>query len=438
MNKLIQIMLQHSLALLLILSIPTSAVAQTPPSACQDNGIVVGFFNGVQNTALQATMSLFELKSIHGVKNAQEEPIRYELLYNYTAGFEDFVETFEQRLLEHGALLEGRFELFFEAIRGDGPWWRKIIDTVSGTAGILEGFVEWAKAKTIALLTSSWGNPPTNVNYAEHRARIENWALEGKKLLFVAHSQGNLFVNPAYDYALRLLPGESISVVHIAPASPRLSGPHSLADLDLVINGLRLTGNVADNTDSIPGYLLRPAGTNGKRDPLGHGFIEIYINGALSVANRVNSHIQHALDTLVSPPAQASSGFFTATLTWDGLGDVDLHTYEPNGSHVYYSNLTGSTGYLDVDNTVANGPEHYFASCDINKLQTGVYTISVANYSRAEGRTATIQLSSWRDGVLGTRTVQLGSATGSTPSHTLFKVNVSNDATTGAYDVNIE
>lgn len=164
MNKLIQIMLQYSLALLLIFSIPASAVAQTPPSACQDNGIVVGFFNGVQNTALQATMSLFELKRIHGVKNAQEEPIRYELLYNYTAGFEDFVETFEQRLLEHGALLEGRFELFFEAIRGDGPWWRKIIDTVSSTAGILEGFVEWTKAKTIALLTGSFGNPPTNVN----------------------------------------------------------------------------------------------------------------------------------------------------------------------------------------------------------------------------------------------------------------------------------
>ncbi|MGR5148761.1 YfaP family protein [Photobacterium alginatilyticum] len=439
MNNIICSILQNIVISVLTVCIVTAPVmAQTQQSACQDTGFVIGFFNGVQNTPLQANVSSLELKRIHGSKTAQDEAIRYEVLYNYTNGFEDFVETFEQRLLEHDGLLEGRFELFFEAIRGEGPWWQRIVNVVSSTVDLFKSFVEWHKAKTINGLTSLFGNPPTEVNYVEHRVRIENWVLEGKKLLFVAHSQGNLFVNAAYDYALTQTSSESVSVVHVAPASPRLNGPHTLADLDLVINGLRLTGDVVSNTDNIPGYLLRPAGINGKKDLLGHGLIEIYINPNLAISSRVKSHINDALNTLVTPPAHASPGFFTATLTWNGTGDVDLHTYEPNGSHVYYSRPTGTTGYLDVDNTTANGPEHYFASCDVNKLQTGTYRVSVANYSRADSRTATVQVSSWKDGALGTKSVVLGEPTGSNPSVTMFNVNVDINQNTGSYEITVE
>jgi uncharacterized protein YfaP (DUF2135 family) len=125
-------------------------------------------------------------------------------------------------------------------------------------------------------------------------------------------------------------------------------------------------------------------------------------------------------------------------LTWDGPGDSDLHTYEPNQSHVYYGSMFGTSGYLDVDNTVANGPEHYYASCDSTTLQTGNYQIAVANYARAEGRTATVQIASWKDGVLGTKSVTLGSSTGSYPGFYLFDVGVTKNNQTGKYSVTLE
>lgn len=151
----------------------------------------------------------------------------------------------------------------------------------------------------------------------------------------------------------------------------------------------------------------------------------------------MKSHINSALDTLVAPPAQAISGFFTAILTWDGTGDVDLHAFEPSGSHVYYRSKTGASGYLDLDNTVSYGPEHYYASCDSTKLQAGTYQIAIANYNGADGRTATVQIASWNEGVLGTKSVTLGGTTGDNPAYSLFNVVVTKNEQTGKYSVSL-
>ena len=137
-------------------------------------------------------------------------------------------------------------------------------------------------------------------------ADIVNTVMNKTGVVLVGHSQGNLFVNPAYKYALTKTTASSVKVVHVAPASPTLSGSHTLADLDLVINGLRIFGSVVSITDFIPGYLLRPAGVNGKKDQLGHGLLEIYINQALAVSNRVKTHINTALNDLVAPTTTAS------------------------------------------------------------------------------------------------------------------------------------
>lgn len=400
---------------------------ETQAQLCKNEGTVIAFFNGVKNTELQAYSTMYQLQAIHGETSASGEEIRYELMYNYTKGFEDFVETFEQRLQEQNGLLAGRFELFFESLSGGGSWWSRITGAIAATSDLLGALRDALLAAQIRNLTTLLANPPTSLNSQEQRSRIDNFVLEGKKLLFVAHSQGNLFVNTAYDYAAAKTPDSAIKVVHIAPASPTLRGPHILADLDLVINGLRLVGTVPAITHNIPGFLLRPAGANGQKDAMGHGMFEIYINQGLEISKAVKSAIDTALGELVAPPAQAASGFFTATLTWNGSGDVDTHVLEPDGTHVYFRAKTGHAGYLDVDNVMANGPEHYYASCDANKLQTGDYQIAVANYTRADGRQATVQIASYLDGVLGTRSVVLGGATGDDPSATMFTVHVTRD-----------
>lgn len=438
-NHLRRIIAGSMLACLTGISSPSLyAQSSIENNICTETGIVFAFFNGVQTTPREANRANDEFARLHGYINDDGEEIGYEVAYNYTEGFGDFIETFEQRLLEQDSELNGRYELFFESLRGDGPWWSAIGNALPQLLDIRDSWTDWYQAALIQRLASLFGSPPTEVNYAEHRARIDNWVIEGKKLLFVAHSQGNLFANAAYAHANSQLPAGAVKLVHIAPASPSLNGPHTLADLDLVINGLRAVGSVAAITDNIPGYLLRPAGVNGQKDLLGHGLLEIYINQRLDISFRVKEHIDTALNTLEKPPAEASSGFFTATLSWDGTGDVDLHVFEPAGSHVYYADMRGETGFLDVDNVEAFGPEHYFASCDATQLQTGSYQVAVANYARATGRTATVQIASWEDGVLGTQAVTLAGETRDTPAYTLFNVQVTQDQESGKYSVSLQ
>ena len=38
---------------------------------------------------------------------------------------------------------------------------------------------------------------------------------------------------------------------------------------------------------------------------------------------------------------------------------MDLHTFEPDGTHLSYQNLNGITGTLDVDDTSSYGSENY-------------------------------------------------------------------------------
>jgi hypothetical protein len=400
-------------------------------------GVLFGFFNGVQTTKQQAEKAIRELKALHGTKNAAGEEIDYEIFYNRTDGFKDFVETFGERLKEQGGILQGRYEYFFSAMHSNSNWLDTITKAYPAMGATFLSFLDYINAASIAYLAKLAGNTPSLLSdYAEHRLRIDSTTLEGRKILLVAHSQGNLFVNEAYKYAITKTPVSAVKVVHIAPASPITSGVHTLADLDLVINGLRIVGNVPPVTDAIPNFSTRPANPSGEKDALGHGLLEIYINPNMAIASVVKNNINTALNSLVTPPAKASTGLFTATLTWNGIGDIDLHVNEPKDTHVFYASAIGQAGYLDVDNIQANGPEHYYASCDASKIEEGSYSIAVANYSNADGKAATVQIAA-EQGVLGTKTVILGAITGNTPSATMFTVKVKKNITTGNFYVDL-
>src|SRR5690606_31569352 len=104
-------------------------------------------------------------------------------------------------------------------------------------------------------------------------------------------------------------------------------------------------------------------------DKSGHTLDGTYLDASRPGRERVQQMADQGLASLVTPPAAGNRGFFTTMLTWDGVGDVDLHTIEPAGTHVYYASKIGQVGALDVDNTAADGPEHYYASCDTAQLQ---------------------------------------------------------------------
>lgn len=307
-----------------------AGAATSPESTCKEKHIIFGFFNGVKTHPAQAWSSLLELRKIHGDYNLRGEKIKYRTFYNSTLGFADFVETFEQRAEEQNGVLKGRYELFFDAINGGGgSWWSSILKVLPNQQAVLEAMPS-AQAIAAQLLAAQKTN--TELNYSFHKDTIDAAVKTGTKLLFVAHSQGNLFANAAYKYAITAItkngikqsfgdvyfsPESMIRMVHIAPASIETHGPVILADKDLVINGLRLLGGgVPSITDVIGGYFLRPAGINGERDFLGHGLLEIYINQKMPIAESVKSAIDSELNSL-NPPPCGMEFLFQATITCD-------------------------------------------------------------------------------------------------------------------------
>ena len=88
-----------------------------------------------------------------------------------------------------------------------------------------------------------------------------------------------------------------------------------------------------------------------------------------------------------------------------------------------------------VDNTIKDGPEHFYADCSADKVMTGEYRIGVANYAGATGKTATVQVASWSGGVLSTNSVALGEPTKTDTGYQLLTVNVARDESTGKVTV---
>lgn len=47
------------------------------------------------------------------------------------------------------------------------------------------------------------------------------------------------------------------------------------------------------------------------------------------------------MDSIFLILSTLGNGIITAMLTWGSNPDIDLHVFEPNGTHVYYTNFLG-------------------------------------------------------------------------------------------------
>lgn len=233
---------------------------------CYTMAYLVGFFNGVWNTRTEAERSLEVMKKDEFLgTNWRGAPVRYELFYNQTCKrsdddvcLQDVAEMFRQRSTELNGLLPRRWEHFWEQVSGQndqpGSFTQRLVARVGRSDKALgnwfDALANATLAKITALSTALAADPPTAQDMAEHTAQLIRAGQRAERTVLVAHSQGNLFVNAAYDASLAhsrqagAAVGEdtgyvAAQVVHIAPASPTLRGPYVLADSDLVINGLR-------------------------------------------------------------------------------------------------------------------------------------------------------------------------------------------------------
>jgi hypothetical protein len=242
--------------------------------------IVVGFFNGIRTSFNGATDSSDALRGMLG-DYRNETPLMYTVFYNQTGGMmEDLVEVFRQRSEGLDGVLANRWEVFWDVLAGrhkqEGSFTQRLLGHLGSAASALVNLVDSAfnaiNGKVFELLTTFAKDPPTSKDYDEHLRTLNSLSETSKGFALVAHSQGNLFVNHAFDGFGSKIPTE---VVHVAPASPTLRGSHSLSTNDLVINGLRVQGitSVPSNTCTIPFTT---------KDVLGHNFIDVYLAGGRS------------------------------------------------------------------------------------------------------------------------------------------------------------
>jgi hypothetical protein len=333
MSSLLRSFLAVALAFI-VATMPAHAGAQSPstPAPCV-LGYTLGFFNGVWNTELEAVdgrnalQDAFEEVSGRTDDTYQGEDVNYELFYNHTGAtvgagaLQDIAEVFVQRANEldpTGELSKNGFYFFWESYTGDTPGYANTAGNsnssiLSFIADFNNAVVQGAATSLAALLSS----PPTTSDYANQQAQLDQLAAAGRKFVLVAHSQGNLFVNQAYDHIQPAVGSNRVQAVHIAPASPTLRGPWLLSQFDLVINGLRLL----NGTNTVPNINIDIPFSS--EDPSGHTLVGTYLDGSRAGRGTAEGLLMGAFSALeqgtcgvkVSPASSQLSPMDTQTLT---------------------------------------------------------------------------------------------------------------------------
>lgn len=345
------------------------------PSADTTN---IYFVNGINTSEYQAAVAASLIAKAYGPDLATSYPNENFVVsyaYNFSISMmADILETLQQKIDE-----ESNNDP--TVTKYTAAQYLSMINTTLGDT-------ETSPAIKLAVTEILVNKATNSVTATELIQKCQTDLQEGKRVLLIAHSQGNLFANQAVS-ALMGQYSSSIGLIGVAsPASVTVNNsPYWTANDDRVIDGLRLTvpSVLPGNIDNDPGIL------GDHRDWLNHNFAKSYFDDSLASRTQIDIDFYDYINTLQYPSIQLGSGAITVTLTWGAQPDVDLHVYEPNGTHVYYSNMQGVSGYLDLDDVTSYGPEHYYVACDT--LEEGIYSVGV-NYFRGSGpETAHVQIS---------------------------------------------
>lgn len=325
-------------------------------------GVYVFFGNGVWNDKEQAEYSrrlLTRLLESHVAGTDLDGKINYSTAHNPSQGtLLDLLETFEQNI-------QTNFTQFWRALAGLDPMPDFLQDKLKEIANTVD--------QSIVQL-----NPAV----MDHVGKYNKLLSEGNKVVVVAHSQGNLFANIAYggipvDYK------NGFGIVSVGNPDDYVAGrgEYTTIDEDIIIGSVPRSLNA--NLDNFFGINWR--------DLTGHMFGKSYMASGHPAQTKILDDTVQTINRLAGLANPLGTGIITATLTWGSNPDLDLHVYEPDGTHVFYQNYIGSSGYLDLDDVNGFGPEHYFVSCET--LQPGMYSFGVNYYvgNSSEIGTLTIQ-----------------------------------------------
>ena len=198
-------------------------------------------FNGMWTSFADARADMDALRTNYGNVGPDGENLRYAMLYHQSSAPDTnvaLVDAFGALLAhEEGGVLEGRFELLFSALHCGGPWWDAIVDAVPSFRAFLEREVaREVHSETVMDMQYILDHPPTFADFVCARDQLLDWS--DSDLVFVGHSEGDLFAQALRESLASRDREGAIASLHIAPATVPPDEPYLLADIDYLINGI--------------------------------------------------------------------------------------------------------------------------------------------------------------------------------------------------------
>jgi hypothetical protein len=376
---------------------------------------VVYFVNGVANNIFDALGSLHMLKG--RMDNLFSPRAEFRLFYNASG-----TRTPEDECNYYGLALSDRE-------RVNGPLRDRLMAAATARCGAR------GPAADLGEVLVQWLLRGTSLPEAHLVGKLRDLVLadvlSGKKVLLVAHSQGNLYVEASLRSLMtaRAPDGRdppALSVGAIAVASPITYSTTVHSAFPQRIRTVQVFGDIIQAVPGAPGatvenqhsllvrfsiqasnaaadvisnlaesgwsralYTIAAYSTVFMASFAAHNFTLSYLNGASAVQMAAE---MRSVDGLMQNGRPAlGQGFFQVTLTWNVPGDIDLHVLEPTNAHVYWAGRLGISGELDKDDIYGMGPENYFV-CSPGKLMPGSYVIGLNNYNGVTGTHALVSI----------------------------------------------
>jgi hypothetical protein len=276
---------------------PLSSAAQIPSGG---PGYVIGYINGLSTDPIGAQDGVDALSAIYGTQY-NSQPVSYTLFYAPTDGLmQDVVNAFAQRVASSPGLTD-RWELIWDTLDGGGG---AISDLAIAENPSLNSLVSDLKTTFLNGVSSNMKNLNSNKEFQtavdQFASALTTYYTQQKKTLVVAHSQGNVYLNAAYDAVKPQLKTDSLRTVEVATPTAMVRDPQGryvTSTTDLVIQALALTlGNVEPaNTD---GPILAALSSD---TGYGHKFVDIYMNPNYKLLPAIKALADSNLQTLQSP-----------------------------------------------------------------------------------------------------------------------------------------
>jgi hypothetical protein len=287
-----------TVAVLLLLS-PLSSPAQNPGTG---PGYVIAYINGLSTDPIGAQDGLDALSAVYGAQyNSQS--VSYTLFYTPTDGMmQDVINAFAQRVQSSPGLTD-RWELIWDTLDGGGG---AISDLAIAENPSLSTLVSDLKTTFLDDVSSNVKNLNSNKEFQpavdQFASTLTTYYTQQKKTLAVAHSQGNVYLNSAYDAVKPQLKTDSLRTVQVATPTATVRDPQGryvTSTTDLVVQAVALAlGNVEPaNTD---GPILAAISSD---TGYGHKFVDIYMSPNYKLLPAIKALADSNLQALQSPPS---------------------------------------------------------------------------------------------------------------------------------------